>query len=67
MVHLVQELPFFRAIICKGAKYPPTLPRPNVNILPFQLPLCELTTEKGQMEVSHILILKRLYLSSSAN
>ncbi|KAM6980521.1 WD repeat and HMG-box DNA-binding protein 1 [Aplochiton taeniatus] len=39
-----------RCIPCKGSRYPPTLPRPAVAILPFQLPLCQTTTEKGQME-----------------
>ncbi|KAM6273502.1 WD repeat and HMG-box DNA-binding protein 1 isoform 1-T1 [Porphyrio hochstetteri] len=39
-----------RCIPCKGARFPPTLPRPAVAILPFQLPYCQVTTEKGQME-----------------
>ncbi|XP_061594098.1 WD repeat and HMG-box DNA-binding protein 1 [Cololabis saira] len=39
-----------RCIPCKGARYPPTLPRPAVAILPFKLPLCQIATEKGQME-----------------
>ncbi|KAM9860393.1 WD repeat and HMG-box DNA-binding protein 1 [Aulostomus maculatus] len=39
-----------RCIPCKGSKYPPTLPRPAVAILPFKLPLCQTSTEKGQME-----------------
>ncbi|KAL3873463.1 hypothetical protein ACJMK2_036576 [Sinanodonta woodiana] len=39
-----------RCILCKGARYPATLPRPAVTILPFQLPLCELNTEKSQYE-----------------
>ncbi|XP_053199787.1 WD repeat and HMG-box DNA-binding protein 1 [Scomber japonicus] len=39
-----------RCIPCKGSRYPPTLPRPAVAILPFKLPLCQTTTEKGQME-----------------
>lgn len=42
----------YRGILCKGSKYPPTLPRPNVNILPFEIPLCEMSTEKGTIEVS---------------
>ncbi|KAK2502100.1 hypothetical protein MC885_006417 [Smutsia gigantea] len=37
-------------IPCKGAQFPPTLPRPAVAILPFKLPYCQTTTEKGQME-----------------
>ncbi|KAM6942961.1 WD repeat and HMG-box DNA-binding protein 1 [Xenentodon cancila] len=39
-----------RCIPCKGSRYPPTLPRPAVAILPFKLPLCQIATEKGQME-----------------
>uniref|UniRef100_A0A8C4SQK5 WD repeat and HMG-box DNA-binding protein 1 n=1 Tax=Erpetoichthys calabaricus TaxID=27687 RepID=A0A8C4SQK5_ERPCA len=39
-----------RCIPCKGSRYPPTLPRPAVAILPFNLPYCQVTTEKGQME-----------------
>ncbi|XP_030855672.1 WD repeat and HMG-box DNA-binding protein 1 isoform X2 [Strongylocentrotus purpuratus] len=42
-----------RCIACKGAPFPPTLPRPTVTILPLQLPLCELNTEKGQMEETY--------------
>ncbi|KTG40181.1 hypothetical protein cypCar_00003095 [Cyprinus carpio] len=34
----------------EGARYPPTLPRPAVAVLPFNLPYCQTTTEKGQME-----------------
>lgn len=43
--------PVLRCIPCKGARFPPTLPRPAVAILPFQLPYCQVATEKGQMEV----------------
>lgn len=39
-----------RCVPCKGSRYPPTLPRPAVAILPFKLPLCQTSTEKGQME-----------------
>ncbi|RLV98271.1 hypothetical protein DV515_00010917 [Chloebia gouldiae] len=39
-----------RCIPCKGARFPPTLPRPAVAILPFKLPYCQAETEKGQME-----------------
>ncbi|XP_068434848.1 WD repeat and HMG-box DNA-binding protein 1 [Clinocottus analis] len=39
-----------RCIPCKGSRYPPTLPRPAVAILPFKLPLCQTSTEKGLME-----------------
>ncbi|KAM9556396.1 WD repeat and HMG-box DNA-binding protein 1 isoform 1-T2 [Guaruba guarouba] len=39
-----------RCIPCKGARFPPTLPRPAVAILSFKLPYCQVATEKGQME-----------------
>ncbi|XP_075700250.1 WD repeat and HMG-box DNA-binding protein 1 isoform X2 [Rhinoderma darwinii] len=39
-----------RCIPCKGSRFPPTLPRPAMAILPFKLPHCQITTEKGQME-----------------
>ncbi|XP_053553581.1 WD repeat and HMG-box DNA-binding protein 1 [Bombina bombina] len=39
-----------RCIPCKGSRFPPTLPRPAVAILPFNLPYCQISTEKGQME-----------------
>ncbi|GFX29404.1 WD repeat and HMG-box DNA-binding protein 1 [Trichonephila clavipes] len=39
-----------RCILCKGSKYPSLLPRPNVAVLPFTLPFCELSTDKGRLE-----------------
>ncbi|KAL8168703.1 UNVERIFIED_CONTAM: WD repeat and HMG-box DNA binding-domain containing protein 1 [Gekko kuhli] len=39
-----------RCIPCKGARFPPTLPRPAVAVLPFKLPFCQTATDKGQME-----------------
>lgn len=39
-----------RCIPCKGSRYPPTLPRPAVTVLQFQIPLCEMHTEKSQYE-----------------
>ncbi|KAL4237943.1 WD repeat and HMG-box DNA binding-domain containing protein 1 [Mactra antiquata] len=39
-----------RCIPCKGSRYPATLPRPAPVILPFQVPLCDLNTEKSQYE-----------------
>ncbi|KAM6459426.1 WD repeat and HMG-box DNA-binding protein 1 isoform 1-T2 [Liasis olivaceus] len=39
-----------RCILCKGAHFPPTLPRPAVTVLPFKLPFCQTATDKGQME-----------------
>ncbi|XP_062974254.1 WD repeat and HMG-box DNA-binding protein 1 [Elgaria multicarinata webbii] len=39
-----------RCIPCKGARFPPTLPRPAVAVLSFKLPFCQTATDKGQME-----------------
>ncbi|XP_069773039.1 WD repeat and HMG-box DNA-binding protein 1 isoform X2 [Narcine bancroftii] len=39
-----------RCIPCKGAKFPPTLPRPTVTVLPLKLPYCQTNSEKGQLE-----------------
>ncbi|KAM9409995.1 WD repeat and HMG-box DNA-binding protein 1 isoform 2-T2 [Pholidichthys leucotaenia] len=50
VVGLYEGLQHLRCIPCKGSRYPPTLPRPAVVLLPFRLPLCQTTTEKGQME-----------------
>lgn len=49
--HICFFFPMHRCIPCKGARFPPTLPRPAVAILSFTLPYCQVTTEKGQMEV----------------
>ncbi|CAK9302116.1 unnamed protein product [Gordionus sp. m RMFG-2023] len=39
-----------RAILCKGSNYPLTLPKPNVLILPFQLPLNEPDLEHTKLQ-----------------
>lgn len=39
-----------RAILCKGARYPPTLPRPNIALLDIKLPVCDISNEKSQLE-----------------
>ena len=39
-----------RCIACRGSKYPATMPRPDVYSLPFEIPLCELTTSKAKLE-----------------
>ncbi|XP_006818558.1 WD repeat and HMG-box DNA-binding protein 1-like [Saccoglossus kowalevskii] len=47
----VHENPLqLRCILCKGSRFPATLPRPTVSILQFQIPLCEMTTDKGKHE-----------------
>ncbi|XP_065655178.1 WD repeat and HMG-box DNA-binding protein 1 isoform X2 [Hydra vulgaris] len=39
-----------RCILCKGANIPSTLPRPVPTFIPFQVPLCEMTSEKSIKE-----------------
>ncbi|XP_053622607.1 WD repeat and HMG-box DNA-binding protein 1 [Plodia interpunctella] len=39
-----------RAILCRGTSFPATVPKPIVVELPFQIPLCELESEKSQLE-----------------
>ena len=39
-----------RAVLCRGSKYPPTVPRPLLISLPLEAPLLSLTTERGELE-----------------
>ncbi|XP_077537342.1 WD repeat and HMG-box DNA-binding protein 1-like [Haemaphysalis longicornis] len=39
-----------RALLCKGSRYPPTLPRPVIAILNFSLPYLGMDSEKGRLE-----------------
>ncbi|KAJ8735714.1 hypothetical protein PYW07_007334 [Mythimna separata] len=39
-----------RAILCRGASFPATAPKPIVAELSIQIPLCEMDTEKSQYE-----------------
>ena len=39
-----------RAILCRGSKYPPTVPRPIPLSLALRPPLLSLSTEKGELE-----------------
>ncbi|XP_046990325.1 WD repeat and HMG-box DNA-binding protein 1 isoform X3 [Schistocerca americana] len=39
-----------RCVLCKGARYPPTVPRPAVVELSLKIPLCEEATEKAGLE-----------------
>lgn len=41
----------YRGIICKGSRYPPVIPRPTVNVFQWSIPICELETDKGRLEV----------------
>ncbi|XP_071835170.1 WD repeat and HMG-box DNA-binding protein 1-like isoform X2 [Apostichopus japonicus] len=51
----MQESPAqIRCVSCKGSTFPPTLPRPTPILLPFQLPLCDLEADKGQLEEMYL-------------
>ncbi|XP_026758868.2 WD repeat and HMG-box DNA-binding protein 1 [Galleria mellonella] len=39
-----------RAILCRGTTFPLTAPKPIINELAIQIPLCELDSEKSQYE-----------------
>lgn len=41
-----------RGILCKGLEYPPVHPKPVMSSLALKLPLCEMNTEKAELEVS---------------
>lgn len=43
-----------RAILCRGGAYPMTTPKPLVTELPMQIPLCDMESEKSQLEESLI-------------
>ncbi|XP_064622093.1 WD repeat and HMG-box DNA-binding protein 1-like [Lineus longissimus] len=54
IVGILEHPQQLRCIPCKGSSYPPVLPRPALTILPFQIPVCETSTEKGQFEEGYI-------------
>ena len=39
-----------RAVLCRGSKYPPTIPRPIPLSLPMETPVLSLNTERGELE-----------------
>ncbi len=39
-----------RSVLCKGARYPQTVPRPTVGTLKMAMPLCEPASEKSMLE-----------------
>ena len=54
-----------RTVLCKGTKYPPTVPRPLPVALPLEAPLLSLQSEKGGLEQTSInLQLQSKFLSS---
>ncbi|XP_034234395.1 WD repeat and HMG-box DNA-binding protein 1 [Thrips palmi] len=50
VVGISEQYQNIRAVLCRGAYYPPTTPLPIVSELPFKLPFCEMETEKSQIE-----------------
>ncbi|KAK3930770.1 WD repeat and HMG-box DNA-binding protein 1 [Frankliniella fusca] len=50
IVGISEQYQNIRAVLCRGAFYPPTTPLPIVSELPFQLPFCEMETEKSKLE-----------------
>ncbi|CAG5121904.1 unnamed protein product [Candidula unifasciata] len=53
LVSVSERLQQIRCVPCKGSRYPATLPRPALGVLPFQLPLCDVSSEKTQYEESY--------------
>ena len=55
-------------MLCKGSKYPPTVPRPLPVALPLEAPLVNLQSEKGGLEQKRInLSLQSKFLQSASN
>ncbi|CAK1540165.1 unnamed protein product [Leptosia nina] len=50
MVSVNEQAQKLCAIMCRGATFPLTAPKPIVTELPIQIPVCELDTEKSQYE-----------------
>ncbi|GFN98955.1 WD repeat and hmg-box DNA-binding protein 1 [Plakobranchus ocellatus] len=42
-----------RCIPCKGSRFPATLPRPALAVLPFQMSLCDMESEKTKYEEAY--------------
>ncbi|CAB4066724.1 WDHD1 [Lepeophtheirus salmonis] len=54
MLGLSEKEEIVRAIKCKGTKYPVTVPKPTVTVLPMQLPLCDQGSEKTTLEEKYL-------------
>jgi len=52
VVGITENPPEVRAVLCKAANFPATLPRPVPSALSFRIPLCDKDTEKSQLEES---------------
>lgn len=63
VISLSERSQIIQAVLCRGTSYPMTTPRPMVQELPLQLPLCDLDNEKSILEDS----LLRAYMMSMDN
>lgn len=52
IISVSERLQIIHAVLCRGTSYPMTTPRPMVQELPLQLPLCDLESEKSLLEDS---------------
>ncbi len=43
-----------RTVLCKGSRYPMTVPLPTVVVTPMTIPLCQAATEKSNLEEDYI-------------
>lgn len=50
IIDIIESSQILQAVLCRGASYPMTNPRPMVTELPMQIPLCELDSDKSQLE-----------------
>lgn len=50
VIDVCEERQLVRAILCRGAAYPVTMPKPIVQDLAMRLPLCDMESEKAQLE-----------------
>ncbi len=50
VVGLSESEQVVRSILCKGSRYPMTLPKPMMGVLRMALPVCEIATEKSLLE-----------------
>ncbi|KAJ6644470.1 WD repeat and HMG-box DNA-binding protein 1 [Pseudolycoriella hygida] len=56
-----------RAILCRGGAYPMTTPKPLVTELPMQIPLCDMESDKSELEESLLRNASLLIDNSEAN
>ncbi|XP_037806076.1 WD repeat and HMG-box DNA-binding protein 1 [Lucilia sericata] len=52
IISLSERSQILQAVLCRGTSYPMTTPRPMVQELQLQLPLCDIESEKSSLEDS---------------